>query len=638
MPRHPPDRTALNRARDLLLERGELPLSAAVTPLIARSWKRSLEAGVSPQGKLTDVRRLDDAEFARAREQRHELLSIARPVMNYLLRTSRDAGGIVILADERAFVLEAMGDANFLTRAERIALAPGASWSERYRGTNGVGTALVEGHSVVVNGAEHFLHRNGFLSCTAVPISGPDGALLGAINVSLTERMYHPHTLGLVEGAAKVMEIRLFAARHARNLRLRFHPDAAGLGTFGEGIVALTDDGALLGANQAGFAYLGLRPEDLRTIVSIEKVLPIRLIDLIDWSRHRPGEPMLVALPDGERLFMRVDEPAPVVRRGQPTVERRARPRDALEDLKTGDERFGAAVDKARKLMAKPIPLLLYGEAGVGRECFARALHDSGSRRNGPFVALNCAGIGASEIDARLFGRVSPNRCDAITGALLEADGGTLFLNAIEALPRVTQLSLYEALRTKRFSPIGGGTSVQADFHLVSSTSCDLRSAIDGGSFGPDLYYLLAGFTLHLPPLRARQDLPTLISRRLEEFAPGRGIVLDPAVATAFSEYSWPGNLCQLSNVLSAACLLLDEGESRIGWRHLPCDLVQELRNQALGGTREERSTASSLRDQTLDTMERTLALCAGNYSEAARRLGVSRSTLYRKLRKPQRS
>jgi transcriptional regulator of acetoin/glycerol metabolism len=635
MPRRRPDRTTLRHARDLLLERGEIPLCDAVTPLIARSWKRSLDAGVSPHGKLTDVRRLDDAEFVRAREQRSELLSFARPIMNYLLRASRDAGGIVILADERAFVLEAMGDADFLTRAERVALAPGASWNERYRGTNGVGTSLVEGHSVVVCGAEHFLNRNSFLSCTSVPVLGPDGTTLGAVNVSLTERMHHPHTLGLVEGAARIMEIKIFLAHHSRNLRLRLHPDAAGLGTFAEGIVALTDGGKLVGANQAGLAYLGLRAEDLRTIVSIETLLPIRLSDLIDWSRQRPGEPMLVTLPDNERLFMRVDVPAPTVPRGQPPLERRAKPRDALDDLRTGDEQIAAAIDKARKLLIKPIPILLHGEPGVGKKRFARALHDSGSRRTGPFVVLNCAGVGSGEIDAELFGRISLDGCDAVAGAMREADGGTLFLDGIESLPRRVQLCLLGALNNKRIVPIGSGTSVSADFHLISSTNCDLKSALEDGTFGPDLYYLLVGFTLHLPPLRIRQDLPALISREIEDLAPSKGICLDAAVSTAFAEYSWPGNLRQLRNVLAAACLLLDEGETRIVWKHLPCDLLHELRGRALSRAVNENCPAESLREQSLLTMERTLALCGGNYSEAARRLGISRATLYRKIRRP---
>ena len=304
-----PDRAALRRARDLMLERGELPLGYLVTTLLARSWRRSVDAGLAPDGRLADACRLDDAELMRARERQHDLIAHARPVMQYLHAQTRDSGSMVTLADDRGVLLQALGDPDFLTRADRVALSPGASWHEQHRGTNAIGTALAEGRPLVVHGGEHFLERNGFLSCAAAPLMAPDGSLLGILDISGDERQHHPHTFGLVRTAAQMVENRLFEAFHARNIRIRFHPMAEGIGTFSEGIAALSDDGWIIGANQAGLVFLGIRAGDLNA-TPLSRILPLRFEDLLDWNRRRPGEPMLITLADGERLFMRVEPPS----------------------------------------------------------------------------------------------------------------------------------------------------------------------------------------------------------------------------------------------------------------------------------------------------------------------------------------
>jgi transcriptional regulator of acetoin/glycerol metabolism len=631
MPIQKPDRASLRRARDLMLERGELPLGYLVSTLLARSWRRSVEAGLAPDGRLADACRLDDSELARTREKQHDLIAHARPVMEYLHAQTRDSGSMVTLADEKGVLLQALGDPDFLSRAERVALSPGASWHERHRGTNAIGTALAEGRPLVVHGGEHFLERNGFLSCAAAPLVAPDGKLLGVLDISGDERQHHPHTFGLVRAAAQMVENRLFDAYHARNLRIRFHTMAEGIGTFSEGIAALSEDGWLIGANQAGLVFLGLRAGDLNA-TPLSRILPLRFEDLLDWNRRRPGEPLLITLADGERLFMRIEPPmraAPAA----PTTEKRARQRDALDALDTGDERLATAIDKAHKLVGKPIPLLLQGEPGVGKERFARAVHASGPRHDGPFITVNCAGLLPSLVEAELFG-YAPTLCrDGALGHVREAHGGTLFLDEIELLPLPAQKQLLKVLTDHRITPIGATESVAVDIVMICATHSNLKAAIEAGEFDADFYYRINGVTLQLAPLRERQDFPALVARLLEERAPGRGISLDSSVATAFAEYSWPGNLRQLNNALRAAIALLDEGETRIGWAHLPDDLAEELRWRVPPAPAGAADETENLRELSQATIERAIALSRGNMSEAARRLGISRNTLYRRMR-----
>lgn len=628
------DRASLRRARDLMLERGDVPLGYLVSTLLARSWRRSVEAGLAPEGRLPDACRLDASELARVTERQRDLIAHARPVMEYLHAQTRDSGSMVILADDKGVLLQALGDPDFLTRAERVALAPGASWHERHRGTNAIGTALAEGRPLVVHGGEHFLERNGFLSCASVPLSAPDGRLLGILDISGDERQHHPHTFGLVRAAAQMVENRLFDAHHSRSLRIRFHPMAEGIGTFAEGIAALTDDGWIIGANQAALSLLGLNPADLR-ITPIERVMQLRLTDLLDWNRRRPGEPMLVSQTNGKRLFVRV-EPGQTPRSattGTPIdiPPAGARPRSALEALDTGDERLSAAIDKAQRLIGKPISLLLQGEPGVGKESFARAFHASGPRHDGPFVSVNLAALQDSLIEAELFG-FAPTLCrEGALGRIREAHNGTLFLDEIECMPKAIQARFLKVLQDRRITPLGG-ESEPVDFVLISATHSNLKGEIEAGRFDPDLYYRVNGLTLQLAPLRERKDFPAIVARILEELAPDRGVSLEPAVATAFAEYPWPGNLRQLNNALRAACALLDDGQTRIGWQHLPDDLAEELRWPVPPTQSTGSDVTENLRELSQATIARAIALSHGNMSEAARRLGISRNTLYRRM------
>lgn len=623
-----PDRATLRRARDLMLERGAIPLGYLVNTLLTRSWQRCADAGLSPNGRLPDALHLDQAQLQRARERQQELIAHARPVMEYLHAQTRDSGSMVILADDKGVLLHALGDPDFLSRADRVALTPGASWLERHRGTNAIGTALAEARPLVVHGGEHFLERNGFLSCAAVPLTAPDGRLMGVLDISGDERQHHPHTFGLIRAAAQMVENRLFEAHHAKSLCLRFHPMAEGIGTFAEGIAAVTEDGWIIGANQSGFALLDLAPADLRS-TPLSRILQLRMVDLFEWQRHHPGEPMLVACSAGGTLFVRLEERGnrpPAVAAASP------RPQDALDALDTGDERLRTAIDKAHKLIGKPIALILQGEPGVGKESFARACHASGPRHDGPFVAVSCSALQPNLVDAELFGHAATLCRDPRKGRIQEADGGTLFLDDIEALPKEVQIQFLKALQERRVTPLGDPAEA-VDFVLITATHSNLKAEVEAGRFDADLYYRINGLTLQLQPLRERQDFPAILARLLDELQPERGVTLEPALATAFAGYAWPGNLRQLTNALRAACALLDDGETRIGWRHLPDDLAEELRWPVPAPQNAAGEGTENLRELSQATINRAIALSHGNMSEAARRLGISRNTLYRRQR-----
>ncbi len=646
------DRSAparLREARRQLVSNGHLPVDLIQGDL-ARSWERSWQAGLQPMGRMPGAPNASGAQLARELERQRELVAHARPVMEFLHEQTRDTDSMSILAGADGMLLHTLGDPQFVGRAERVALRLGAIWQEQFRGTNAIGTALADARAVVVHAEEHYLERNGFLTCAAVPIHDPKGRILGALDVSGDHRGYHRHTLGLVRSAARMIEHRLFDTRHDprqwSGLRLRFHIQPEGIGTVAEGLLAITEDGQLAGANAAALELLDLDWQRL-THTRVDAVLAESLSQLMDWGQRTSSTPHVIHTRTGHAVWVRVEAGRlPYVTRHGPVTDIReavapVQPADALSVLDTGDAVFKAAIARARKLMGKPIAILLQGESGVGKEVFARAAHRSGPRGEQPFVAVNCAALPENLIEAELFGyqggAFTGARREGAPGRIREAHGGTLFLDEIGDMPLPLQARLLRVLQERVVVPLGGGKPVAVDFCLVCATHRDLPSEMQAGRFREDLYYRLNGLTLRLPPLRERTDLNQLLQRELQSLMPERAMSVSPDVMKAMQGYRWPGNVRQLFNALRTACALVETDDDVISWEHLPDDLLRALKPHTTaprpGGHEIAVEAPSDLRTLSRQTIERTVAECEGNLSEAARALGISRNTLYRRRR-----
>ena len=275
---------------------GPVPLA----PLLQRSWQRSQEAGLTPAGLGSAGPHASAVQLARARDRHHELIAHARPVLEFLFEQTRGTDSVVLLADAQGMLLDAIGDTGFSQRAARVALRPGAVWHEQWRGTNAIGTCLAEEQALVIHGDEHYLDRNGFLTCAASPIVDPAGRIIGALDISSDHRQAHRHTLGLVRSAARMIEQRLFEARHAQGLRLRFHSRPEGIASLTEGLMALSDDGWVIGANAAALSMLKLE----RGHIGALRADSLFGLDLrsIEAMARTPAEPRALRCPDGTML------------------------------------------------------------------------------------------------------------------------------------------------------------------------------------------------------------------------------------------------------------------------------------------------------------------------------------------------
>jgi len=643
----------LQQARRHLLEHGHCP-TGLVDERLARSWGRSMAAGLAPAGRAAaDLP--SPGELREAMACNHSLLTHSRPIMEYLFDQVRHSHSVVVLADRAGMLMHTLGSPGFVDKAERVALTCGASWHESHRGTNAIGTALAEGTAVEVHGGEHFLERNSFLTCAASPILSATGELLGILDISGDHRNGHAHTLGLVSTAARMIENRLLVATCKRNVRLHLHREPEGIGSVAEGIVAVSADGWIVGANRVALTQLGLHMGDVGA-TPLAQVLDVRLDDLLSHHHRRPQQPQALRLRGGALLYAQVQLdaaawPAARVVRGMPGAPAANEPADdALARLDTGDARWRAAADKARRVVGKPIAVLIQGESGVGKEVFARALHASGPRRAGPFVAINCAAIPEHLIESELFGHVAGAftgaRKEGSLGRLRQAHGGTLFLDEIGDMPLPLQTRLLRVLQDRSVTPVGAGHAVPVDFCLISATHCQLLQAAEQGRFRHDLYYRLNGLTVQLPALRERTDFAALTAQLLADLATEQGlphpVQVAPDLLQRLAAHPWPGNLRQYASVLRTACAMLAEGEDTLGWEHLGDDIVQALQTAApplsarLPGLTTARPVPAaavlSLQELSSAAIDQALQSARGNVSQAARQLGISRQTLYRKL------
>lgn len=316
------------------------------------------------------------------------------------------------------------------------------------------------------------------------------------------------------------------------------------------------------------------------------------------------------------------------------------------------------AVGLAKKAARAAIPVLIEGESGVGKEVFANAIHDASDRSGTPFVAVNCGAIPENLVESILFGHEKgafTGATEKRVGKFQEADGGTLFLDEVGELPLDVQVKLLRAIQEKEIDPVGARQSIKVDIRVISATNRNLAERVGEGAFREDLYYRLNVFPIHIPPLRNRKaDIPSLTEHFLDQIAhmedmQRRQISVD--TLKLLEGYDWPGNIRQLQNALFRAVILSDsETLTPTDFPHLlpagamppPVAVKPALPPQVaeLRGAQDslvlplENSDGHIRRFDDLEARIIALAIekYDGRMAEVARRLGIGRSTLYRKV------
>jgi transcriptional regulator of acetoin/glycerol metabolism len=593
--------------------------------------------GVDEQAPVED-QIITVQELNQRLERNRLLLTHAEPEMLTLSEQIAHTRSLVILTDSEGIILRTMGE-GVEENEIRASLLPGASWSEEHRGTNAIGTALVERLPISVQGTEHFMAYHHSLSCSAVPIFAANNHLVATLDVSNDLNAPQQHTLALVKMAAQMVENRLFHATADGEIGVHFHVRPEFIGTLWEGVALFDTQGQLQAINRSGQFQFGL-PLD-QDVLSARR---IQFEDIFDesWTvfkqRGLSGSMLFpLRLRNGARLFARASATqTPAISSKQPMQAITRESAASLELLDSGDPQLKLAISQVKQVLNRDIPILILGETGAGKELFSRAIHDASARRDKPFIAVNCAALPEGLIEAELFGYEE----GAYTGAkrkgnigkIQQAEGGTLFLDEIGDMPLSLQARLLRVLQDRSVTPLGSSKSIPVNFMLVSATNQKLKDKVAAGEFRSDLYYRINGLAVQLPALRQRQDMARLIQMILQiEQAPQ--VTLSEEVMALFATHPWPGNVRQLHNVLRTAVALAEGGV--IQRQHLTHDFLDEMAvcSELVATAVVPTSVAENLKAQSEAAIRQAMLQHGGNISAVARQLGISRNTLYRRLK-----
>ncbi|RJG00307.1 sigma-54-dependent Fis family transcriptional regulator [Noviherbaspirillum sedimenti] len=617
--------------------------------IIEDSHQRSAGFGLS-ENIHSDFSPVSRADFSIINEKNRVLCTHALPVMETLYEQIINTHNMVILTDANGVIVRTLGDADFLEKANRVALQQGVPWSEESKGTNAIGTAIAEQAAVLVHANQHFLSAHNFLTCSAAPIFDPIGNVIGVLDVSGEQHSYHKHTMALVRMSAQMIENQVFSTSYQDAITLHFHSRPEFIGTLMEGIASFTPGGRFLAANRCGLFQLGLSLNALKTH-TFSSLFGLPVSALFDHYRTATPGVLNLCLHSGVRVYakaeMHVSNPVfqhvtsnerapqqlPVVQ----SLARNVRHRAGLDDLNTGDPQIAALIAKLQKVIGRDIAILVTGETGTGKELLAQAIHNDSPRANGPFVAVNCASIPETLIESELFGyedgAFTGARKKGSVGKILQANGGTLFLDEIGDMPLSLQARLLRVLQERMVTPLGSSKSIPVNVALICATHRNLRDLIAKNAFREDLYYRLNGLVVKLPPLRERTDLGVVIEKLLSHEDDGVCYTVSPAIMQLFKQHKWPGNLRQLINLLRTAMLMTDD-DHEIRYEHLPDDFLDDIamaQTQNKAAAPLNGAAGVKLEDVELSLIQKTLATHGGNVSATARALGVSRNTIYRR-------
>ncbi|ABN76610.1 sigma-54-dependent Fis family transcriptional regulator [Cereibacter sphaeroides] len=631
-PAEPFDQRATMRAWERLLSGETTDLPAGVRPEILRSWQRCQTGGTDALAAgAPSVPRPDTPTRS------CELLEAASDTLDQLGRLLDGTGAMLLLCDGEGVVIRAMGDPSTREKGREINLEVGGRWDEEAIGTNGIGTAIREGRPVFVHACEHFCAGIKGWSCAAAPIRDPFGfGTIGAIDLSGGPGIFRPHNLALVAAAAREIEA-LLGERH-RQERERL------LAAFIDAGASRGPDDAVVILDRVGRVVYSRNPPQgggLR-----DGLLKVGQ-PLLDLGPHPSDTQIVAALPpalqpsgisplilDGERRGTVLHLPA----RTKPRpVSAEIRPRAGTAEpplpIVGASDIFLEAVDLARRAAEAGSSILVQGETGTGKELFARLVHASERHKaDAPFITMNCGAIAVELVASELFGHVA----GAFTGAMRDgrpgkfelAHGGVLCLDEIGEMPLDIQPYLLRVLESRAIYRVGDSRRRPVEVQVVAMTNRDLMQDVSSGAFRADLYYRISTVTIEVPPLRARQgDVPLLVdhfnraaARRLNR-APLR---FSDAAMALLDGWSWPGNVRELRNVCDRLHVFVRGDRVEVS------DLPEPMRRAP---TLPSRPGEQSLDEVEETAIRQAFAAARGNVTRVAAILGVSRPTLYRKMR-----
>ncbi|MGC3874549.1 sigma-54-dependent Fis family transcriptional regulator [Halomonas sp. GXIMD04776] len=625
------------------ISEGKENKTGSLRDVIRRSWERCMGEYRLDPSRPRPARVVTHQTLREHQETVDELLHVARVGVDRLYAQIAQPGYVLLLTDNRGIAVEFRGERQQDRALRKAGLYLGADWDERYAGTCAVGTCLHDAQAITCHQSEHFDATHISLTCTAAPITDPQGQVIAVLDISALQspRSHDSQNfvLPLVNLYARMIEDAYFMHRYRDCLILRYDTAREFVHLNGRGLIAIEENGSIIAANGNGRllidAHLHRWPAwSPGWSLSITEVFDVEITEVLGILSTSDDHLRALRARAGDvTYFATLVEPRRRRIAGQP-LPTSPTPVPALDVLATDDPAMHKVLKLARRLRNEEVNVLITGETGTGKEVLARALHESGSRAKGPFIAVNCAAIPESLIESELFGYLpgafTGGRRKGMRGLIQQADGGTLFLDEIGDMPLPLQTRLLRVVAEREVMPLGAERATPVDLRVITATHRDTSKLVVDGHLREDLYYRINGAHLRLPPLRERADRHYIIRSVFDALVAERQqrVRLRADAMSALLAYTWPGNIRQLKNALAFA-LATVEGDDIT---------VHDLPEECLGDTPPPpvtliQSPAEFPADDS-QVLHDLLRHARWNISQVARRLGVSRPTVYRRMRR----
>ena len=644
------DIARLKNAWEIFTSTGKMLEDAGLNPLVSASWLRC-SLRMNPNGPLNWTYAGENA-LQSTLKQHTTLRNIARPIMEDIYQFMEDCRAVLILTDSTGCLLEMLGEPGLIKDLQAMGLRSGAYLDEGHSGTNAVAVTLFEAMPAQIVGPEHFYLKLHEFSSVAAPVHEIEGHSAGVLGLVEPVHQHSEQSFGVVVAGARAIENQLRADLIVREANAKTAELYATMDSITEGVLAWSSDGVIMHLNEQAGKTLHLSPttvvgrsmsdffslpENIARAVALGQELnDIETVFVVDEiPRECLVSLRVISSQENDTLvcimtIRRIEQVHQLVNR---LVGAQARL--TLDDI-VG---HGAAAKKIRKQAlaaanAKACVLLI-GEPGTGKNILARAIHNSGQRAGGPFLAINCRAIprelALGEFLGFEAGAFNSGPSSGQPSKFELAQGGTLFLEEIEALPLETQAALQRVIEMGDVIRLGGNRVIPVDTRIIASTTRTIDELLEQDSFRQYLLLRLSSFVITMEPLRKRsEDIPVLVEHLLDKLTIqiNRTLKISPETLRALSEYPWPGNIREIETVLERVALL-SEG-SQVDIENLP-PAIRNRSTLVKGKTLMQPV-------QTLLEVEKSAIIVAsqaanGNLTKAAQTLGISRTTLWRKIK-----
>lgn len=612
---------------------------------IEASHVRCVNKGVKPEN-IFSTKVLEGEVLIQKLVQNKELIKTAAPFLEHLYNFVRGSDFFVILNDAEGCILSVTGDEKILSEAHRLKMIPGVYMDEESIGTNAMSMVISEGVPVQVSGKEHFIKAYHRWTCSAAPIKDSNGRIIGIIDLTGYSENVHPHTLGMVVAAANAIERMLEVNNINSILTISKKHIQSIFDSVSSGILTSDLSGNITSMNKQIVKMFGYSEYEIKNM----KVWNLiegwnEVIDKLTARDSFVDKDVHVKARANKIQFTLTA--SPIYNSDKEIIEvihifyELKKSRKLVGKILSGqaiytfnkiigkNEEFLKTIEYAKKIADSSSTVLITGESGTGKEVFAQSIHNYSIRKEEPFIAVNCGAIPRTLIESELFGYEE----GAFTGAKKGgnagkfelADEGTIFLDEIGEMPTDMQIKLLRVIEEGVITRIGSHRQIPVNVRIIAATNKDLKKEVAAGNFRKDLYYRLNVLPIHLLPLRERaDDIPLLFdyymgktSKRLNK----RRVPISPEYLEYLKNHEWQGNIRELENVIE----LIVNTES-----------VQPnfLEKKVITKHSAKAGIGLSLEQVEKQHIITILNESAGNFTAAAKILGIGRNTLYRKLEK----